>query len=372
MSNDVLSEHSRRCRSWGLAELLCAESIREASVHPARAFGFAYLAVILASVLREWEPTEVAWLAELRAFAWAHLGNAWRVVGELPNAEQAFLVADRLWNEDAEGMGDVLGYESKILALEASLRRTQGRFGLAISLLDRALAADVNEGLKPEILTSKAFTLGEAGDLDAAALGFREAIAAVNPEDSPRLFFVLHHNLLDALSKAGRLTEASSLLPEVEQLARSAGDPIDLLRVTWIRARMAAASGDGALAEELFEETRRGFLREGIVLDSALATLELACHCLSEGRADRVVEMIRDLLPIFEAQGVRREILATLAVFSRAAEARTATVELARWTIETLKEAGKRQSVLQEEVNQTLTLHSCEDSDAAEIRTQSF
>ncbi len=346
-----LIEHSRRFRSWGLAELLCAESIREASAHPVRAFESAYLAVILASVLRQWEPAEAAWLAELRAFVWAHLGNAWRVVGELSNAEQAFLIADRLWNEEAKGMGDVLDYESKILALEASLRRTQGRFGLAVCLLDQALAADPRGTLKSEILTSKAFTLGEAGDLDAAALVFREAIATINPKGSPRLFFVLHHNLLDALSKGGRFAEALSLLPEVERLARNAGDRIDLLRVSWIKARMTAASGDKSLAKELFEETRCGFLREGIVLDSALATLELACLCLSEGQADRVAEMVRDLLPIFETQGVRREALATVAVFAKAAEERTATAELARWAIETLKEAGKRQAVLQEEVN---------------------
>lgn len=298
-----LIENSRQFRSWGLTELLCAESLREAASNPARAFELADLAVILASLLAEWEPAEAAWLAELRAFAWAHLGNAWRVVGDLPNAEQAFLQSDT-WNANAERIGDVLDYEAKILALKAALRRTQGRFALAIDLLNQALAADVKGTMKPEILTSKAFTFGEAGDLDSAALVFREAIAVIDPEDNARLFFVLHHNLLDALSKAGRFMEALNVVPEVERLARKAGRPIDLLRVSWVRARMAAASGDHALAVALFEEARRGFLTEGIVLDSAIATLELVCLYLREGKADLVAEMARDLLPIFETQGV--------------------------------------------------------------------
>jgi tetratricopeptide (TPR) repeat protein len=272
------------------------------------------------------------------------------VAGELPNAEHAFMMADRCWNE-AASMGDVLGYEAKILALKASLRRTQGRFSLAIALLDRALLADPKGALRPEILVSKAFTLGESGDLDGAALVLREAIKTIHPESTPRLFFILHHNLLDALSKAGHFEEARGLLPEVETLAEKAGEPIDILRISWVKARVAAAEGDRARAAELFEETRRGFLKEGIVLDAALAALELSYLYLSEGKADLVVEIARDLLSVFETQDVPRETLATLAAFCRAAEAKVATAELARWAKEALEVAGRNRVALPEAVH---------------------
>ena len=318
----------RKFRSWGLAELLCAESLVEASKSPGKTLELSELAVLLASLLGPWEPAEEDWLFQLRAYAYAHLGNARRVVGELRSAEGAFSTSDEWWKA-AESMGDVLDYEAKILALKASLRRTQGRFSESLELLERALSANGAEVLRPEILANRAFTLGEAGDLEGAVRSFREAIAATDRATAPRKFYLLHHNLLDTLSKAGQHEEAHALLAETATFSEETGDELDRVRFQWIEARVLSGVGDRSAAVDQLGRVRRAFLERGLVFDAALAGLELAAILLMNQEHDAVVVITEDLLLVFSNEGVPRETLATLSVFCHAAQAKIATVDLA-------------------------------------------
>jgi len=336
-----LVRDTRRFRSWGLAELMCKESLAAAPADPLRALELADMAVPLASFVANWQAVEEAWGWQLRSFAWAHLGNARRAVGELRSAEDAFTESDTWW-KNAETMGDVLGYESTILALKASLRRTQGRFPEALILLDQALVSEgTTEERRSEILASRAFTLGEAGESVLAIDAFRKAIAATDRKRSVRLSYVLHHNLLDALTKEGRYEEARGIAPAVRALARASGTEIDLIRFNWIEARLMAAVGRREAGVRTLERVRTALLRLGLFFDVALASLELAELHLADGEHEAVREIAGGLLQIFDAQGVSREAYAALLVFCRAAESRVATAELAAATIESLI-AGSR------------------------------
>ena len=262
------------------------------------------------------------------------------MAGEIQSAEDAFVTAESWWRS-AQSVGDVLCYGAKILALKASLRRTQGRFGEALDLLDGALLAEGSAGLRPEILMSKALTYGEAGDLEASARIFREAIASVERRSAPRLYYALHHNLLDALSKAGMTEEAKALLPEVRDLAREGSQPMDVPRFRWIEARIRARAGERPEAVATFDEVRQDFLRRELFFDSALVSLELSHLYLSAGEHDAVHNIASDLLPVFEAQKMPRETLAALSLFCRAAEAKLATADLALWTLRYLEETRR-------------------------------
>jgi tetratricopeptide (TPR) repeat protein len=318
----------RMFRSWGLAELLCAESLAMASQAPGKALELAELAVLLSSLLGPWEPADEVWLFELRAYAWAHLGNARRVIGELRSAEEAFQAGDRLWAA-ADGMGDVLDYEAKILALKASLRRTQGRFPESLDLLEQALSASGGGALQSEIMASRAFTLGDAGDLAGAVEAFRKSISATDRTTPPRILYVLHHNLLDSLSKAGNYDEATKLLPKVRSLSKGTGDELDVMRFRWVEARILAGSGNRRLALAQFGEVRQAFLDRGLLFDSMLVGLELAALHLAENEHEAVITLAEDLFEVFTSEGVPREAFATLSVFCAAAKVRVATVELA-------------------------------------------
>src|SRR5947209_7148806 len=231
----------KRFRSWGLCEFLCHESERLAACDATKAVQAAELAVLGSARLKEHEPAEKLWLFQLRAFAWGHLGNARRVLGELRSAEDAFAKSDEWW-EAAASMGNVLGYEARLLDLKASLRRSQRRLPSALALIDRALEIDHvgNSGQTGRLLIKKAKIFEELGDIEQAITLLQEAEPFVEPERNHRLELCLRHNLMDLLSKAGRFQDDADLLPEVTRLSESLGNRLDAVRLKWTRGRIAA------------------------------------------------------------------------------------------------------------------------------------
>jgi len=325
-----LVQTAKRFHSWGLCELLCEESVRLATSDVAMAVHVAELAVLISSRLKEHQPAEELWLFQLRAYAWAHLGNSRRVLGELRSSEDAFARSDEWW-EAAVSMGDVLKYEARILDLTASLRRSQRRLPSALALLDRAIELSQG-GDKAQIgrlLIKKAKTYEEMGDLEKSVTLLQEAETFVEPERDPRLELCLRHNLLDTLSKAGHFQDATALLPEVTRLSESLGNPLDAVRLLWSRGRIAAGLGQPAEAIRSLEEVREEFSRRNISYDTALVNLELAALHAREGRTQEVKALAWETLPIFQAQDVPREAVAALAFFVQAAERETLTAELA-------------------------------------------
>jgi tetratricopeptide (TPR) repeat protein len=314
--------------SWGLAELLCAESEKEAPRDADRAWELADLAVQVSSLIDEWKPAEPLWLNELRAYALAHLGNACRVAGDLRAAEEAFAAAEALWQPAFENMGDVLDYEARYFALFASLRRAQRRFPDALDLLDRARAANPAPALLARILINQAKTLEELGDITAAIQVLEEARFHAGEALDPRLRLCLVQNHLDYLSKAGRLVEAETLAPDVEALGKEIGSEIDLLRLRWTQARIAKGLGRMDEALRLFEEARSGFARHDLPFDVALVALELSLAYQSAGQSEEVLRVIQDMLPILQVVSVEREGLMAVRLLSEAMTDRRLTAEL--------------------------------------------
>ena len=287
----------------------------------------AELAVEVGSVLGAWEPAEQDWLYELRAYAWAHLGNARRVAGNLPSAELAFACADSWWKQGERLTGDALGYEARLHALKASLRREQRRFDEALRLLDRALAADTDHSLAVTILINKANVLEQTGDLDQAITLLKETAPRAEALDDPRLLLCVRHNLVDALSKAGRYREAQVLLPQAERLAREVGSDLDRLRLSWTAGRIFGGLGERDRARIMLQTVRQEFIDRAIPYDTALVSLDLAKLLLAEQRLEEVKVLAAEMLVIFEAQQVHREALAAVAIFQQAAGAETLTLD---------------------------------------------
>ena len=330
-----LLKTGKRFAHWGLAELLCAESWKAGAHDAARAVSLARLAVEVAKRVQEGEPCEREWLFELRAYAWAHLASAWRVSGDLHQAEEAQKSADRWWQAGAADMGDILGYEPVILGLKASLRKDQRRFLEALALLDEVIAAylagdpDTQDyHLAGRAMVTKAKVLEEMGELEEALRLLREASPLVDPAREPRLFLCVEHNRLDFLAKLGRPVEARALLPKVKALSEELGNDLDLLRLTWAEGHLHTAVGEIPEAIHLLTQVRADFIARGIGFDAALVTLDLSMAYLKAGNTSAVAELAREMLPLFEAQDVHREALAALAVFQQAALQQKATLAL--------------------------------------------
>jgi transcriptional regulator with XRE-family HTH domain len=329
----ALVEDTPEFRSWALCELLCKESIKAAADNADRARELAELALFVAELVGG----EASWCWRLEGYAWAHVGNARRVGGDLPGAEEAFARAGKLWEAGAPGDPRLLD-EAQVLSLEASLRTTQGRLLEAAALLDQALASAPRD-LRPNLLLQKARLLEWSGNYESALTTLAESAPLITQQDAPRLLFTMRHNCAWNLTHLGRYVEAEVLLPEIRVLAFRLANELDKLRLRWLEGRVSAGLGRMEEALIALSQVRAEFADQGIAYDAALATLEVAVLQLERGRTWEVKMLARQMAPIFQAQGVHREALAALKLFCEAAEKESATVELAKRVAEYLYKA---------------------------------
>ena len=264
--------------------------------------------------------------------------HAYRIFGDLRKADEAFAKFSELWKAGKDDPSTLLD-EGRLIAMKAALRREQRCFDEALELLDQALALDKHEALRGVLLLSKSKALEEAGDAAEALTVLRSAAAFIDPAAEPRHFLCYRQNLLLLLVELQGFTEATALFPEVTELSRRLGNRLDRLRLRWAEARIADGHKEVDRAISLFNQVRADFISADMTFDAALVSLDLATLFAREGRPAEVKAMARSLVPIFEAQGVDREALASLAAFRQAAEREAASVSLIRTAKECLARA---------------------------------
>jgi hypothetical protein len=317
-------------QNWFFCEKVCEESVRAASRKVDRAATLARLAQDIAARVRGPE----AWCNRLRGYAAAHAANALRVAGHLNEADATLEEAKRLWQagSDPDGVLD----PGRLLQLEAPLRRDQRRFEEALARLDEAVVVSRS----PEsALINKGFTLEVIGEYERAVEVLLQAAPRVDRRAQPRLWNVLCLNLSNNFCFLGRHREAAELVKEVRPHVAQLGDEIDLTRILWLEARIAAGLGRNEEARNLFVEARRRFEVEEMSYDVALALLEEAVLLLQKGQTTEVKGLAKDLTKVFKAKGVHREALAALRLFQEAVERDTATAEWAQHILKYLYRA---------------------------------
>lgn len=331
-----LIAEGREYRNWALAERFCAESEKAAANDLERALDFSETALEIARVL----PGPEGFRFHVQGYCWGFLGNVRRVASDLPAAEQAFLKAWRLWREWAPTDPSLL-QESRLLDLEASLRRAQRQFDAARSLLQRALKVSLPTA-RPALLLKRSHVEKLLGQPKRAITTLRRADALLMEQDgTPRLRFAVSFNLAANLLDLARTREAAKLLPEVRSQAEAIGNAFDRLRVDWLEALAAAACRRPAQAVASLEKVRDAFAREGIAYDSALASLDLAIVLLNQRRHAEVRSVAEEMLRIFQAQQVAPEALASVRLFCEATHREVVTVEIARQVKQDLERGGK-------------------------------
>ena len=328
----------RRYLEWGFCEFLCRESLRLTRVDAERAVERAELAVLVADLMKDDERVTDRRLYQLRGYAWAHDGNARRVLGDLRSADESIAIAEAWWEAGEAALGDCLGYEPVILDLKASLRIAQRRFPEAFALLDRIYAIHV-QGDRPEhqdlhvagrALVTKALALAEMSEPEKAIELLEQAEGMLDFERDSRLVLCLRHNLLWNLAAVERYPEAESRLPGVETLCSELGNPLDLIRLRWVAGRIAAGLGKTGEAIASLGELRQEFIGRKMAYDAALVTLELTELYASQGCTAKVKELSVEMAGVFQSQDVPREALAALLFFQRAAQRERVTAKLAR------------------------------------------
>ncbi|HET9209538.1 MAG TPA: helix-turn-helix transcriptional regulator [Thermoanaerobaculia bacterium] len=320
----ALVEEAPEFRNWALCELICKESEKAAADNASRARELAELALFIA----ELAPGEASWHRRLQGYAWAHVGNARRVGGDLPGANEAFVLVSQLWAAGASSDPGFLD-EAQVLSLEASLRTAQGSLLKAADLIDRALASAAIEN-RANLLIKKARLSEWDGKYEAALKALQEATPFILQRKEPRQLLMLRHNYASNLVHLGRFEEAHSLLPEIQPLVMQLDQRLDRLRFQWLTGRIAAGLGKAEKAIVALAQVRAEFVDRGTAYDAALVSLELAVLYLEVERTLEVKSLAKQMAPIFHTQGVHREALAALKLFWEAVEKEVVTVGLGR------------------------------------------
>lgn len=324
-------EEDGELQTWTLCRLLLRKSLEATAQHPDLAVHLAFLAVRIAIHLGDSYDRD--WVMDLRALAFAYLGNARRVLGELRSADDAFYDAHSYLRRSGSGNARI---KAEIEVLEASLRQAERKFDEALELLDQAFATYTSKD--PELmdlhlagrsLINKAYTLQQMGEPDSAIPLLEEASRLIDPEREPRLVLSLKANLLLALIATGSYDGATELLAETWDLARHLGNDIDLLRVRWIEAKVAAGLLRRGPAEQAYKEVQQAFLEREMGYDAALVSLDLAILYSREGCVAELKQLALDILPVFSSREVHREAIATLLLFQAACQEERLTVGLA-------------------------------------------
>ncbi len=307
-----------------LCRRLCDESERAAARSATDAVGLAQLAFRVVDFLLQ---PEVQQRAE--GYACAFVANSHRVANELGTAR---LSIDRCRERFPYGSGDEMGLfpESRVLDLEASLRRDEGEFGEALSLLDRALAI-CEPGDRVRVLLKKADTFELAGEPEKSLAASAEALPGITlAEDGPRLHWLLRFNEVKILLALDRPREAATALPDLRRLGTERGDRLSFLRLRWLEASVSAALGGVKEALVELAAVRRTFAGISFPADAAIVGLHEAEILLRAGQTGRVRELVAEMQPIFASLQLKLQALAAVRLFVEAAGRDAATVEMAR------------------------------------------
>jgi tetratricopeptide (TPR) repeat protein len=319
----ALLENGVRYRSLQLCQLLETRSREAWFDDPARSVELAELAVAVAERLDD-DHYGTLLAEDARASAWAHLGNAYRVASRHGHAEEALRIAESHYQRSGEDAYT----EAQILSFKASLRSAQGKYDDAAHLLDGAItiyreARDRYEEGRALIL--KGTVLGYAGRYQEAVRLIRKGQSKTDLFKEPRLLVAARHNLIWFLNESGHPGEAQESLTETRRLYQDLGERMNLVRLRWLEGKIARGLGHPDEAAAALKDARDAFLENGIGIDAALVSLDLAVVYMQRGETGAIKQLAAELVPIFEAGAVHPQAYAAFLLFRQAAEAEQVT-----------------------------------------------
>ncbi len=266
-------------------------------------------------------------VADLQARAWAEVANAYRVIGDLPQADR---VMTRAVDCRSRGTGD-----ARLLAhlshLAAALACAQRRFDQAFRLLDISYSIYIKLGDRHSagrVLIARGLYTGYTGD---PLEGIRYLVHGLNIIDrvqEPKLAFQALHNILLLRVELGEYEEARRSLQQMRPLYARFTDELEETKLRWVEGKIAAGLGELEEAEEAFAESQNRFDRAGLGYRAALVSLDLVSVWLQQGRTGEIKQLVGELLVTFRAVGVEREAIAGILLLRDAVECEQATVEL--------------------------------------------
>ena len=253
--------------------------------------------------------------AELEPLAWAVLGTAHRVLGDLSSSGAAFRrcqalrhrIRDPLEFADSCWLQAVYCTEVAYWLSIAGWAGEMGPHGrralvTAAELIDEALRLAAPRA-EPKIVGSYEITAGtiarRAGRKAVAMTMVLSAMGRIDSAAEPRLGLIAGHNAAVTAADLGHLDAAMEGLLRLQRQYDLAGDA----KVCFLRERLAAglawAQGHLNEAEDRFRSAREQFAKHQMLLEVADANLSIARMAAAGGRsstAERLVARASRLL----------------------------------------------------------------------------
>lgn len=258
-------------------------------------------------------------IADLQARAWAQLGNAERVTGNLAAAEGSLEQAHEFFQT---GTGDPL-LEAHLLSIRAALLAGQRRFSPAMELLEQVEAAysavEDHRELGRAVIQRGLYTC-YVGRAEEAVPLLRRGLDLIEEAADPQLALAAVHNLARSLAECGHLRAARTLLGKHDARYERHAGRIDLLKRTWLEGQIADGLGELDRATARLTDALDGFERAGLGYQAALAALDLAAVWLRRDQPRAAAALVEEAVETFKALGIGREALAASAVLQEACE----------------------------------------------------
>ncbi|HEV7505900.1 MAG TPA: hypothetical protein VGS07_13415 [Thermoanaerobaculia bacterium] len=322
-------------RAWSLRHEKPTEMVR-----------ISRLAVLTAGGLstEAWGDPQVA---DLRCAAWACLGNASRIVGDVGQAQEALDQAATLFEA---GTGDSL-LRARLFDFQASLESSRGRHDRALIALDVVVDIQRDRGdqhLEGRALISKGLQAGYAGRPRQALRLTREGLDLIDEKRDPDLVLNAFHNLLWFQVESGRPREAQRFLESNRERLFAAGETrrLDLL---WLEGRIMAALNRTSVAQSLLDTAYQSFGAAGLAHKAANVTIDLAALALRQGEPMRARAFISSAEDAFRDLDAPKSTLVALSFLHRRLSEKKVPVHLvlrlAELVRRTLMQAGAAEPV---------------------------
>jgi tetratricopeptide (TPR) repeat protein len=288
----------------------------------------AQLAVLVAESLSP-GPQASGEVADGRARAWAALGNALRVSGNLMEAESALSTSLGL----LKGGSQQRPLYAHVLSQLASLRMDQRRFDDSVALIQQVVQIWRNLGDPRELagaLIKQAIITGEAGKPKSAVRILLAAGRLVDSAAEPKLALILVHSVIRFYVDGGHSEMALRLYLEARPLYEQVPDPLIRIKALWLEGQIMSAERHLEPALKLLSAAREAYLSKGIRVEAASVALDLAAVLAKLGRFGEMRTLARETLREMEARGVHREAIAALILLQQAATSETALALIRR------------------------------------------
>jgi tetratricopeptide (TPR) repeat protein len=244
---ELLVRNHPRFQTWGLLELILEQSHEQIFSNPAGSEEMGNLALLVSDHLRP-SLYGLERIEDLRARAWADIGNSLRVRVSLAEAEKAF---EKAFAHLGRGTGEVLERAS-ILRLKGALRKDQHRFADSLHLLQRTVQLFREAGDEHQVgssLVSMSTIHHLQGEPDRAILLVTDALPRLDVRREPRMVACAHINLIGDLVVAGRFMEAQGVLARNRALIQQRAEP-------WLQSSLHYAQSAIYLKIGLHREAR--------------------------------------------------------------------------------------------------------------------